>query len=185
MTQLHELNQMPPGARRAERVRAFFGGAGEDLYIELPFRANWGCNTYWGRGCYANFNLTLVDDGKITIGDNALLAPNVVITTTGHAVDPALRRRYIQFSLPVTIGDNVWIGANAVILPGVTIGDNAVIGAGSVVSRDVPPNVVAVGSPCRVLREIGDRDRETYFRGRTLAPGEYGDLLSRYESVPV
>ena len=157
LEKLYDINQTRPSEtkKRAALLQDFFGGVGENLYLELPLRANWGRNTYWGNNCYANFNLTLVDDGDIFIGDNVLIAPNVVISTAGHPVDPDLRRKTAQFSKTVRIGNNVWIGANASIMPGVTIGDNSVIGAGSVVTRDIPANVVAVGVPCRVLREIG------------------------------
>ena len=163
---LYELNAtMPREKEKKQRLyKKYFGHVGKDLYIELPFRASWGYNIYWGDDCYANFNLTVVDDVEVRIGDNVLFAPNVTVTTTGHAIEPELRRRSAQFSLPIVIENNVWIGANSVILPGVHIGENSVIGAGSVVSRDIPANVVAVGNPCRVMREIGERDRRYYFR---------------------
>lgn len=105
-----------------------------------------------------------MDDTDIYVGDSVMFGPNVTITTAGHPVDPELRRKVAQFNVPVYIEDNVWIGAGAVILPGVRIGKNSVIGAGSVVTRDIPPDVVAVGVPCRVMRPIGERDREYYFR---------------------
>ena len=167
---LYELNATLPHETEKKRLiyKKYFGSAGKNLYIELPFRASWGYNIYWGDECYANFNLTVVDDVEVRIGDHVLFAPNVTVTTSGHAIDPELRKKTAQFSLPVVIGNNVWIGANSVIMPGVTIGENSVIGAGSVVTRDVPPNVVAFGSPCRVYREIGERDREFYFRDRRV-----------------
>jgi galactoside O-acetyltransferase len=182
MELLWEFNQTRPSeqARRKALLQAYFAEAGEDLYIEPPFHGAWGKNTHWGRNCYANSNVTFVDDGEIFIGDNCLLAPNVVITATGHALDPELRKRYIQFSMPVVLEENVWIGANATVLPGVRIGKNSVIGAGSVVTRDVPPDSLAAGNPCRVLRPIDARDRERYFRGRTVSPGEYDALLDVY-----
>lgn len=166
MEKLYDYNMSRPleQEKRAELLKNFFGGVGKNLYIEPPLHANWGRNTYWGDNCYANFNLTLVDDGDVIIGDNVLIAPNVVISTTGHPIEPGLRKRLAQFSIPVKIGNNVWIGAGAVILPGVTIGENSVIGAGSVVTKDIPANVIAVGNPCRVLREINDRDREYYYK---------------------
>ena len=117
-----------------------------------------------GNNVYANFNLTLVDDTDIFVGDNVMFGPNVIIATAGHPVDPPLREKVAQFNIPVRIGKNVWIGAGAIVLPGVTIGDHSVIGAGSVVTKDIPPNVVAVGNPCRVLREINDRDKEYYYK---------------------
>ncbi len=166
MEKLYDYNASRPmeQKKRAEMLKNFFGGVGENLYIEPPLHANWGRNTYWGNNCYANFNLTLVDDGDIIIGDNVLIAPNVVISSTGHPVHPDLRRRLAQFSIPIKIGSNVWIGAGAMIMPGVTIGDNTVIGAGSVVTKDIPSNVVAVGNPCRVLREINEHDMQYYYK---------------------
>jgi galactoside O-acetyltransferase len=153
---LYDFNQTRPGEKekRAQLAGKLFGKVGKNLYIEPPLHANWGRNTSWGDNCYANFNLTLVDDGTITIGDHCLFAPNVVIATTGHPLDPEPRRHLGSFTKPVRIGNNVWIGANAVIQPGITIGDNSVIGAGSVVTRDIPANVVAAGIPCRVMKTI-------------------------------
>ena len=119
---------------------------GENCYIEPPLHANWGKYTHFGNNVYANFNLTLVDDTDIFVGDNVMFGPNVIIATAGHPVDPPLREKVAQFNIPVRIGKNVWIGAGAIVLPGVTIGDHSVIGAGSVVTKDIPPNVVAVGN---------------------------------------
>ncbi|EGQ9054321.1 hypothetical protein GEN90_19755 [Vibrio parahaemolyticus] len=124
---------------------------------------------------YANFNLTLVDDTYIYIGNSVMIGPNVTIATAGHPIEPDLRREVAQFNIPVHIEDNVWIGANSVVLPGVTIGENSVIGAGSVVTKDIPSNVVAVGNPCRVLREIGEHDREFYFKERKVEGNVYSD----------
>ena len=169
---LHELNASEPGSeRRSELMHAFFAEMGEGAYVELPVHANWGCGTHWGAGSYANFNLTLVDDGEIFIGDHTMIGPNVTLVTTGHPVRPDLRERYAQFSEPIHIGYNVWIGANVTVLPGVTIGDNAVIGAGSVVTKDIPADTVALGTPCRVVREINDHDREYYWRDRRIPEG--------------
>lgn len=156
--------------RRSEIMKRMFAQVGEGCYFEPPIRASWGIHTHFGKNVYANFNLTLIDDTDIYIGDNVMFAPNVVVSTAGHPILPELRERVAQFNIPIHIGSNVWIGASTVILPGVTIGDNTVIGAGSVVTRDIPANVVAVGNPCRVLREISDRDREFYFRDRTIPP---------------
>jgi Acetyltransferase (isoleucine patch superfamily) len=122
-----------------------------------------------GKIFYANFNLVVVDDIEVYIGDNVMIAPNVTITATGHPVDPDLRKGGAQFSIPVKIGNDVWIGSNVVILPGITVGDNSVIGAGSVVTKDIPSNVVAVGNPCKVLREINERDKEYYYKNRKVS----------------
>lgn len=166
MDLLYDINNTRPSdmMRRNQLISEFFDDAGEGLYIELPFRANWGFNTHWGKDCYANFNLTLVDDNEIFIGDNCMIAPNVVIATAGHPIDADLRRNFGQFAIPVVIGNNVWIGANSVVMPGVTIGDDTVIGAGSIVTKDVPSGVVACGNPCKVMREVGSKDREFYFK---------------------
>ena len=163
---LYDFNNTRPseGEKRAELLKKLLCGVGKNCYVEPPLHANWGCNTYMGDDVYANFNLTLVDDVKITIGNHVMFAPNVTISAAGHPVEPGLRYRQAQYNLPVTIGDNVWIGAGTVILPGVSIGDNTVVGAGSIVTRSIPANVVAYGNPCRVIREIGERDRKYYYR---------------------
>ena len=161
--------------RRATLLQRLLGGIGEGSYIEPPLHANWGCNTFIGARFYANFNLTLVDDGVVTIGDDVMIGPNVTIVTTGHPIRPDLRKAptVTQYSLPVTIGSGAWIGANVTILPGVTIGENSVIGAGSVVTKDIPANVVAYGNPCHVAREIGEHDDVYYWRDRVInAPFE-------------
>lgn len=134
------------------------------MFIETPVHMSYGKHVHLGDNFYANFNLVMVDDGEIFIGDKVMIGPNVTICTTGHPVYPLYREMVAHYSLPIHIGNNVWIGAHSVVLPGVTIGDNAVIGAGSIVTRDIPENVVAAGNPCRVLREITERDKEYYFR---------------------
>ncbi len=167
LEKLYDYNMTRPseGERRAQLLREMFAEVGEDCYIEPPLHANWaGKHVHLGRNVYANFGLTLVDDTDIHIGAYTMLGPRVVIATAGHPILPALREEICQYNLPVHIGRNCWLGAGVIVLPGVTIGDNSVIGAGSVVTRDIPANVVAVGSPCRVLREIGERDRKFYFR---------------------
>lgn len=168
---LYDFNATRPsqGAEREALLQRMFASIGTNCYIEPPLHANWaGRHVTLGDNVYANFNLTLVDDVAIHIGSNVMIAPNVVIATAGHPILPELRREAAQFNLPVTIGDNVWIGAGALIMPGIAIGDDTVIGAGSVVTRDIPAGVIAVGSPCRVVREIGDHDREFYWRDRRI-----------------
>ena len=164
---LYDFNQTRPSQmeRRQELMKKLFAQVGKNCYIEPPLHANWGKNTHLGDGVYANFNLTLVDDTDIYIGDHVMIGPNVTIETGTHPVCPELRERGVQYNLPVIIGANVWIGAGAILLPGVRVGENSVIGAGSLVNKDIPANVVAVGSPCRVLREITQRDREYYHKG--------------------
>lgn len=164
---LYDFNQTRPSEfqKRQELLKEMFAEIGEGCYIEPPLRANWGGHhVHLGNHVYANFNLTLVDDTHIYIGNSVMIAPNVTIATGTHPIHPQLRKKQAQFNVPVYIEDNVWIGANATILPGVRIGENSVIGAGSVVTHDIPANVVAVGSPCRVLREISDKDYEFYYK---------------------
>ena len=168
---LKEYNALGQGdaARMRELMEQMFAEVGENCYIQPPFYANWaGEHVHLGSNVYANFNLTLVDDGHIYIGDKTMIAPNVTITTATHPVLPALREPGIQYNVDVHIGKNVWIGAGVIILPGVTIGDNAVIGAGAVVTRDIPANVVAFGVPCRVMRPIGERDEKYYYKDREI-----------------
>lgn len=171
LEKMYDFNMTRPseGEKRQRLMKEMLGSMGEGCYIEPPFRANWGGkNLHFGNHVYANFNLTCVDDAEIFVGDHVMFAPNVVITTTNHTINPELRKEQYQYVKPVHIGNNVWIGSGAVILPGVTIGDNSVIGAGSIVTKDIPTNVVAVGNPCRVLREIGERDREFFYKNERI-----------------
>ena len=172
----YEYNMTRPseGAKRAALLREMFAEVGEGCYIEPPLHANWaGRFVHLGKSVYANFNLTLVDDTRIDIGDNTMIGPNVTISVAGHPIDPELRLRVAQFNLPVRIGRNCWLGAGVIVLPGVTIGDNSVIGAGSVVTKDIPANVVAIGTPCRVIRPISEYDHEYYRKGQKI---DYDEL---------
>ena len=163
LEKLYDYNQTRPSEaeRRAALLREMFCEIDEGCYIEPPFHANWGgAHVHFGRNIYVNFNLTLVDDTHIYVGDNTMIGPNVTITAASHPIDPALRSGSgLQYNLPVRIGRNCWIAAGVTILPGVTIGDNSVIGAGSVVTRDIPPDVLALGVPCRVVRPVKNSDR--------------------------
>lgn len=168
---LYEFNATRPSEleKRNVLLKEMFAEMGEGCYIEPPFHANWGGrHVHFGKNVYANFNLTLVDDTHIYIGDYTMIGPNVTVASAAHPILPELREKAYQYNVPVKIGKNCWIGAGAVIVPGVTIGDNSVIGAGSVVTKDIPANVVAVGNPCRVMREINDRDRKYYYRERKI-----------------
>lgn len=157
---------------RTEMLKTLFAEFGENSYVETPFYANWGGHhVHIGKNVYANYGLTLVDDTHIYIGDYTMFGPNVTIATAGHPIDPELRRQGLQYNMPVHIGENCWLGAGVIVMPGVTIGDNAVIGAGSIVTKDIPANVVAVGNPCRVLRSVGDHDRKFYYKDREIDPG--------------
>ena len=146
-------------------VKQLFGKS-ENAFVNPPFYCDYGFNIEVGDNFFANYNCTILDVAKVNIGKNCLLAPNVAIYTAGHAVDPELRAAMYEYGMPVTIGDNVWIGGISVICPGVTIGDNSVIGAGSVVTKDIPSDVVAAGNPCRVIRAITERDKTYYFKDR-------------------
>ena len=173
LERLYDFNATRPseGAKREALLKEMFAELGENCYIEPPLRSNWGGkHVHFGKGVYANFNLTLVDDTHIYVGDHTMIGPNVTLATAGHPILPALREEVYQFNLPVRIGRSCWLGAGVIVLPGVTIGDNTVVGAGSVVTRDLPCGVVAAGNPCRVLREIGERDRLYYWRDKRIAP---------------
>ncbi|MBQ2471779.1 MAG: sugar O-acetyltransferase [Acholeplasmatales bacterium] len=150
-------------------MKEVFASCGENCYIELPFYANFGgAHVHFGNNVYANFNLTLVDDGHIYIGDNVLIGPNVTIATANHPILPELRLKGLQYNKDVHIEENVWIGANVTVVPGVTIGKNSVIGAGSVVVKDIEANSVAVGNPCKVIRKISDHDREYFYKNEKI-----------------
>ena len=171
LEQLYRYNQTRPseGEKRAQMLKEMFAQIGDGCYIEPPLHANWGGrHVHFGKNIYANFNLTLVDDTHIYVGDFTMFGPNVTVATAGHPILPELRERGYQYNASVRIGKNCWIGAGAIILPGITIGDNVVIGAGSVVTKDIPSNVVAVGNPCRILREINDHDKEYYFKEKKI-----------------
>lgn len=168
---LYDFNATRPSEmdKRNALLKQMFGRIGEGCYIEPPLHANWaGRHVFMGDNVYANFNLTLVDDGNIFIGDKVMFGPNVTVATANHPIVPALREKGLQYNKDVHIGNNVWIGAGVIIVPGVTIGDNTVIGAGSIVTKDIPANVVAVGNPCRVLREIGERDRMYFYKNEQI-----------------
>lgn len=135
-------------------IRELLGSVGESFYINQPFRCDYGCNIHIGENFFANFNLTVLDEAKVTIGSNAFIGPNVSIYTACHPLNATERNTYAEWAEPVIIGDNVWIGGNAVILPGVTIGDNVVIGAGSVVTKDIPDNVVVAGNPAKNIKHL-------------------------------
>lgn len=173
---LYDYNQTRPseGEKRSKLLKEMFAEIGDGCYIEPPLHANWGGHfVHFGKNIYANFNLTLVDDTHIYVGDATMFGPNVTIATAGHPILPELREQAYQYNMPVRIGKNCWLGAGVIVMPGVTIGDNTVIKAGSIVTKDIPANVVAVGNPCRVMREIGEHDREYYFKERRI---EYENL---------
>ncbi|MCO7124484.1 sugar O-acetyltransferase [Sporolactobacillus shoreicorticis] len=167
---LYEYNHCHPRnlEKRSQIIENLFGATGKHFFVEIPFHCDYGFNIEIGENFFCNNNCTLLDCNRITIGDNVLFAPNVGIYTAGHCIDPELRLNKQEYTAPVHIGDNVWIGANASVLPGVSIGTNVVIGAGSVVTHDIPDNCVAVGNPCRVLRYVNEHDKKYYFRDRKV-----------------
>ena len=172
MDKLYDFNNTRPTEldKRAAMLKEMFAEIGEGCYIEPPLHANWGGkHVHFGKNVYANFNLTLVDDTHIYVGDCTMLGPNVTVASAGHPILPELREKGYQYNMPVRIGKNCWLGAGVIIVPGVTIGDNTVIGAGSVVTKDIPSNVVAVGNPCRVMREINEHDKNYYFKDRKIS----------------
>ena len=180
LDRLYDFNQTRPTElkKREKLLKKMFAELGEGCYIEPPLHTNMGGHhVHFGSNIYANFGLTLVDDTHIYVGDCTMFGPNVVVATAGHPILPELREQGYQYNAPVHIGKNCWIGAGALIMPGITIGDNVVIGAGSVVTKDIPSNTVAVGNPCRVLRKINDRDKEFYFKDRKIDWDEINNNL--------
>ena len=176
LEKLYDFNTTRPLEfdKRTKLLKEMFAEIGESCYIEPPFHANWGGHhVHFGKCVYANFNLTMVDDTHIYVGDYTMFGPNVTVATAGHPILPELRQKGYQYNAPVRIGKNCWIGAGAIILPGITIGDNVVVGAGSVVTKDLPDNVIAVGNPCKVLREVNEHDKEYYFKDKRI---DYSDV---------
>ena len=177
LDRLYDFNMTRPTQldKRKEMLKEMFAEIGEDCYIEPPLHANMaGAYVHFGKNVYANFNLTLVDDGHIYVGDYTMIGPNVTIATAGHPILPELREKGYQYNMEVHIGKNCWLGSGVVVLLGVAIGDNVVVGAGSIVTKDLPSNVVAVGNPCRVLREMNERDKEYYFKDRKI---DYSEIV--------
>ena len=172
---IYRYNHLPPEEwdQMDTLLREILGKAGQAAHIMPPFHCDYGYNIEVGENFFANYNLTILDVAKVSIGANAQIAPNVSIYTAGHPVHPDSRNSGYEYGIGITIGDNVWIGGNACILPGVTIGNNVVIGAGSVVTRDLPDNVIAAGNPCRVVRQITEEDRAFYFKGRRFDVDDY------------
>ena len=162
--QCYRYNQLSPNDREAQQkiLSELLGHMGEGATFVPPFWCDYGYNISVGDHFYANHNLIITDGVSVTIGDHVFIAPNCCITTAEHAIDPEQRKAGMEIAKPVTIGNNVWIGAGSTILAGVTIGDDTVIGAGSVVTKDIPGGVVAVGVPCKVMREITEEDKYRY-----------------------
>ena len=173
LDKLYDFNMTRPTQLelRQQMLQQMFAEIGEGCYIEPPLHANFGGKfVHFGKWIYANYNLTLVDDTHIYVGDDTMFGPNVTLATAGHPINPELRGRGLQFNMPIRIGKRCWLGAGVIVMPGVTIGDDTVIGAGSVVTKDIPSGVVAVGNPCRVLRSVGAHDRAYYYKDRKIDP---------------
>lgn len=164
---LHELNTVDrtDGDAICEIVKRLFGKS-DGAFVNPPFYCDYGKNIEVGKNFFANYNCMIIDVAKVTIGENCMMAPNVAIYTAGHPIHPAARNSAYEYGIEVTIGDNVWLGGNTVVVPGVHIGSNVVIGAGSVVTKDIPDWSVAVGNPCRVVKKITEEDKQYYFKDR-------------------
>ena len=172
---IYDYNLTRPDNKKKmkEMIKNILGKTGEEVFIEQPFRCDYGKNIEVGNNFFANYNCVILDVAKVTIGENVMFAPNVSIYTAGHPIHPESRNSGYEYGIPVTIGNNVWVGGNVVITPGVTIGNNVVIGAGSVVTKDIPDNVIAVGNPCRVIREITEGDRKYYYKDKEFDVDDY------------
>ncbi len=162
----------------AEVVRELLGKS-ENAFINPPFYCDYGKHIETGKNFFANYNCTILDVARVRIGDNCMFAPNVAIYTAGHPIHPDTRNTFYEYGKEVTIGDNVWLGGNVVVCPGVHIGNNVVVGAGSVVTKDIPDWSVAAGNPCKVIRKITEEDRKKLFRNEEIDEEAWEDILSR------
>jgi Acetyltransferase (isoleucine patch superfamily) len=171
METYNSLGYTEEGHKEKQRIlKELFAEVGENSYIQAPYHAMWGGHhVHLGKNVYVNFNCTFVDDAQIYIGDGTMIAPNVTIIAASHPISPSLRAEGYGCNKPVYIGENVWIASNVTILPGVHIGNNSIIGAGSVVTKDIPPNVIALGNPIKILREITPDDDIYYDHGKLIS----------------
>lgn len=160
-TLCYEYNNLPPSEtkKRKDLLQKILSKTGENFLIEQPFQCDYGCNIEIGENFYANHGLIILDPAKVKFGNNVFIGPNCGFYTPEHPLDAENRIKGYEYAFPINIGNNVWFGGNVVILSGVTIGDNSVIGAGSVVTKDIPANVIAAGNPCKVIREITEKDK--------------------------
>ena len=172
---IFRFNHLEPEktGEKVQLLKEILGKSGETVMIEAPFRCDYGYNIEVGENFFANYNFTVLDVGKVRIGNNAKIGPNVSIYTAGHPVHPDSRNSGYEYGIDITIGDNVWIGGSSCILAGVNVGNNVVIGAGSVVTKDLPDNVIAAGNPCRMIRKITEEDRDCYYRDRKFDVEDY------------
>lgn len=160
----YDFNQCRPSdtKKQKELLEQILGSIKGNAVITAPFYCDYGFNISIGENFYTNHNVTILDGAKVTFGDNVFIAPNCVFSTSGHAIDSEQRGRGLEIAWPITVGDNVWIGANVSVLPGVTIGSDTIIGAGSIVNKDIPSGVIAAGNPCKVIRKITEADKQKY-----------------------
>lgn len=172
---IHHYNLLHPSEekKRTEMIKDILGKTGDVIVVEQPFHCDYGKNIQVGNNFFANYNCTILDVGRVIIGENVMFAPNVSIYTAGHPLHPKSRNSGYEYGIEVTIGDNVWVGGNVVINPGINIGNNVVIGSGSVVTKDIPDNMIAAGSPCKVIREITEEDRKYYYKDREFDVEDY------------
>lgn len=172
---IFKYNNLEPGnlEEKDRLIKDILGKCGDYINIEPPFFCDYGYNIEIGENFFANYNFTVLDVGKVRIGENVQVAPNVSIYTAGHPVHPESRNSGYEYGIDITIGDNVWIGGNTCIMPGVTVGNNVVIGAGSVVTKDLPDDVIAAGNPCRIIRKITEADRDYYYKDRKFDVDDY------------
>lgn len=177
---IYDFNLLPPNEYKKipDILKSLLGKVGKNTWIEPPFHCDYGWNIEIGENFFANYNLVILDVGKVKIGSNVQIAPNVSIYTAGHPIHPESRNSGYEYGIPITIGDNVWIGGNSVILPGVTIGNNVVIGAGSIVSKDIPDNMIAVGNPCKIIRKITDEDKIYYFKDKKFDEESLKEIIN-------
>lgn len=170
-----KYNSLAPDkeAEHAALIKEIIGKSGDVCVIETPFRCDYGENIEIGENFFANYNFMILDVGKVTIGKNVQVAPNVSIYSAGHPIHPDSRNSGYEYGMDISIGDNCWLGGSTTILPGVHIGENTVIGAGSVVTKDIPANVVACGNPCKVKKQITEDDRKYYFKDRVFDVEDY------------
>ncbi|BCN31852.1 sugar O-acetyltransferase [Anaeromicropila herbilytica] len=174
-SKIYEYNLLRPNekSRMAELIKDILGKSGDNVFIEQPIHCDYGKNIEVGNNFFANYNCTILDVGKVTIGNNVMFAPNVSVYTAGHPIHPDSRNSGYEYGIGIEIGDNVWVGGNVVINPGVHIGNNVVIGSGSVVTKDIPDNVIAVGNPCKIIREITEDDRKYYYKNKEFDVNDY------------
>lgn len=167
---IFEFNALRPSEieERNKIIRGLFGSVSDNFFVEPPFRCDYGYNISIGENFYTNYNCTILDCAKVTIGDNVLFAPNVSLFTAGHPIHFEPRNAGLEYAFPITLGNNVWLGGGVIVNPGITIGDNVVVGSGSVITKDIPSNSIAVGNPCKVIREITNEDKQYYFRNMTI-----------------